>query len=45
MRENVVEELRHVQADDETKRKMMDILKRLHSEEEEDDLMDKDGTQ
>lgn len=42
MRENVVEELRHVQPDDETKRKMMDILKRLHSEEEEDDLMDED---
>ncbi|KAK4787582.1 hypothetical protein SAY86_011415 [Trapa natans] len=42
MRENVVEELRHVQPDDETKRKMMDILKRLHSEEEEEDLMDED---
>lgn len=42
MRENVVQELRHVQSDDVTKRKMLDILKRLHSEEEEDG-MDEDG--
>ncbi|XP_042403438.1 zinc finger HIT domain-containing protein 2-like isoform X2 [Zingiber officinale] len=34
MRENVMEELKQVQPDDETKRKMVDILKRFHSEEE-----------
>ncbi|XP_056174511.1 uncharacterized protein LOC115664692 isoform X3 [Syzygium oleosum] len=44
MRENVVQELHHVQSDDVTKRKMLDILKRLHSEEEEDS-MDEDGGQ
>ncbi|OWM72196.1 zinc finger HIT domain-containing protein 2 isoform X1 [Punica granatum] len=45
MRENVVEELQHVQPHDKTKRKMLDILKRLHSEEEEEeeDSMDEDG--
>lgn len=42
MRENVVEELHHVQSDDATKRKMLDILKRLHSQEEEES-MDEDG--
>ncbi|XP_057968516.1 uncharacterized protein LOC131158000 isoform X2 [Malania oleifera] len=34
MRENVVEELRQVQPDDEAKQKMLDILKRFHSEDE-----------
>lgn len=34
MRENVVEELRQLQPDDEIKRKMLEILKRFHSEEE-----------
>ncbi|XVF53139.1 hypothetical protein PTKIN_Ptkin05aG0076200 [Pterospermum kingtungense] len=38
MRENVVEELRQLQPDDETKRKMLEILKRFHSEEETDSL-------
>ncbi|XVE64631.1 hypothetical protein DITRI_Ditri07aG0116000 [Diplodiscus trichospermus] len=38
MRENVVEELRQLQPDDETKRKMLEILKRLHSEEEAEPL-------
>ena len=33
-RENVMEELKQVQPDEETKRKMLDILKRFHSEEE-----------
>ncbi|KAG1354554.1 zinc finger HIT domain-containing protein 2 [Cocos nucifera] len=34
MHENVMEELRQMQPEDETKRKMLDILKRFHSEEE-----------
>jgi hypothetical protein len=42
MRENVEGELRQMQPDDETKRKMLDILKRFHSEEETDS-MDEDG--
>ncbi|XWS38179.1 hypothetical protein CRYUN_Cryun19dG0108100 [Craigia yunnanensis] len=42
MRENVVEELRQLQPDDETKRKMLEILKRFHSEEEASPL-DEDG--
>ncbi|ESQ31525.1 hypothetical protein EUTSA_v10004334mg [Eutrema salsugineum] len=37
MRENVVDELRQVRSDDQTKTKMLEILKRFHSEEEEDD--------
>ncbi|KDP25237.1 hypothetical protein JCGZ_20393 [Jatropha curcas] len=41
MRENVVEELRQMQPNDETKQKMLEILKR-HSEEEEMDGMDED---
>lgn len=49
MRENVVDEMRQMQPDDETKRKMLEILKRLHSEEESDsieeetDSMEEDG--
>ena len=42
MRENVEEELRQLQRDDETKHKMLDILKRFHSEDETDS-MDEDG--
>lgn len=42
MRENVVAELGQLQPNDETKRKMLDILKRFHSEEETED-MDEDG--
>lgn len=38
MRENVVEELRHLQPDDQTKRKMLEILKRFHSEDETEPL-------
>lgn len=37
MRENVMGELRQIQPDDDTKRKMLDILKRFHSEDEEVD--------
>lgn len=39
----MVEEMRQLQSDDETKRKMVDILKRFHSEEEMDS-MDEDGS-
>lgn len=39
----MVEEMRRMQSDDETKRKMVDILKRFHSEEEMDS-MDEDGS-
>ncbi|CAK7335799.1 unnamed protein product [Dovyalis caffra] len=44
MRENVMEEMKQMEADDETKRKMLDILKRFHSEEQEemDNGMDDD---
>ena len=42
MRENVVTELGQLQPDDGTKRKMLDMLKRFHSEEETED-MDEDG--
>lgn len=42
MQENVVEEMRHMQPDDKTKLKMLDILRRFHSEEEMDS-MDEDG--
>ncbi|KAL3499172.1 hypothetical protein ACH5RR_038265 [Cinchona calisaya] len=42
MRENVEEELRQLQPDDQTKQKMLDILKRIHSQEDEemDDIDD-----
>ncbi|XP_047330579.1 zinc finger HIT domain-containing protein 2 [Impatiens glandulifera] len=40
MRENVVQELRQLQTDDESKQKMLDILKRVHGEEEDDDEED-----
>ncbi|CAN0908893.1 Zinc finger HIT domain-containing protein 2 [Linum grandiflorum] len=42
MRENVVGELKHLKTGDESKRKMMDILKRVHSEEEKIEAMDDD---
>ncbi|KAI8003889.1 hypothetical protein LOK49_LG08G00623, partial [Camellia lanceoleosa] len=38
MRENVVEEMRQLQPDDENKQKILDILKRFHSEEEMDNM-------
>lgn len=44
MRENVVEELRQLQPNDETKEKMLDILKRFHSEEETEDMDEEDST-
>ncbi|KAL5682713.1 hypothetical protein ACJX0J_009098, partial [Zea mays] len=34
MRENVMDELKQMQPEDESKKKMLDILKRLHLEEE-----------
>ncbi|EOA13462.1 hypothetical protein CARUB_v10026505mg [Capsella rubella] len=37
MRENVNDELRQVRSDDQTKTKMLEILKRFHEEEEEED--------
>lgn len=40
MRENVEEELRQLQPDDESKQKMLHILKRFHSEEQEMDHVD-----
>ncbi|KAF5179794.1 Zinc finger hit domain-containing [Thalictrum thalictroides] len=43
MRENVVEELGQMQPDDETKLKMIDILKRFHSEEEMEPMDEDDG--
>ncbi|PKA46528.1 hypothetical protein AXF42_Ash012661 [Apostasia shenzhenica] len=39
MRENVMEELQQMKSNDESKRKMLEILKRVHSDEE----MDSDG--
>lgn len=42
MRENVVQELGQLQPNDGTKEKMLDILKRFHSEEETEDL-DEEG--
>ncbi|KAH7839199.1 hypothetical protein Vadar_001005 [Vaccinium darrowii] len=44
MRENVVGELQQLQTDDETKHKMLDILKRFHSEEEVDSMDEDDST-
>lgn len=38
MRDNVVGELGHLGPNDETKQKMLDILKRFHSEEETDGM-------
>uniref|UniRef100_A0A0D9XLM4 UBX domain-containing protein n=1 Tax=Leersia perrieri TaxID=77586 RepID=A0A0D9XLM4_9ORYZ len=40
MRENVMDELKQMQPEDESKKKMLDILKRFHLEEEE---MDSEG--
>ncbi|CAI8605452.1 unnamed protein product [Vicia faba] len=42
MKENVVQELQQMQPDEQTKHKMLDILKRFHSEEEMDN-MDEDS--
>ncbi|XP_010461056.1 PREDICTED: zinc finger HIT domain-containing protein 2-like [Camelina sativa] len=40
MRENVNDELKQVRSDDQTKTKMLEILKRFHEEEEEDGGID-----
>ncbi|CAL1386596.1 unnamed protein product [Linum trigynum] len=42
MRENVVEELKHLKPGDDSRRRMVDILKRFHSEEEEMGSIDED---
>lgn len=44
MRENVVEEMQQLQPNDETKQKMLDILKRFHSEEEIDSMDEEDDS-
>lgn len=44
MRENVVQELGQLQPNDGTKEKMLDILKRFHSEEETEDMDEEDST-
>lgn len=38
MKENVVQELQQMQPDEQTKHKMLEILKRFHSEEEMDNM-------
>ncbi|KAJ3682130.1 hypothetical protein LUZ60_014703 [Juncus effusus] len=38
MRENVLDEMKQIQPEDETKKKMMDILKRFHSEDQEEEI-------
>ncbi|GER25662.1 RNA-binding (RRM/RBD/RNP motifs) family protein [Striga asiatica] len=43
MRENVMEELQQVQSDENSKFKMMEILKRFHEEEEADSLDEEDS--
>lgn len=47
MRDNVVEELQQLEPNDATKQKMMDILRRFHTQEEEmdstDELVDSTG--
>ncbi|XP_071698112.1 uncharacterized protein [Rutidosis leptorrhynchoides] len=42
MKDNVMGEMQHLEPGDETKQKMLDILKRFHSEEEEADNSDDD---
>lgn len=43
MRDNVMEELQQMHPEEETKRKMMDILKRFHSEDEDELPSDDDN--
>lgn len=46
MRENVMEGLRHIQPEDETKKKMVELLKRFHLDELDNPFeieMDEDG--
>ncbi|GKE75105.1 zinc finger HIT domain-containing protein 2, partial [Tanacetum coccineum] len=43
MRDNVMGEMQQLEPADETKQKMLDILKRFHSEEEADSMDNEDG--
>ncbi|GJV73846.1 zinc finger HIT domain-containing protein 2 isoform X1 [Tanacetum coccineum] len=43
MRDNVMGEMQQLEPGDETKQKMLDILKRFHSEEEADSMENEDG--
>ncbi|GJV44162.1 alkane hydroxylase MAH1-like protein, partial [Tanacetum coccineum] len=43
MRDNVMGEMQQLEPGDETKQKMLDILKRFHSEEEADSMDNEDG--
>ncbi|GKD78847.1 zinc finger HIT domain-containing protein 2, partial [Tanacetum coccineum] len=43
MRDNVMGEMQQLEPNDETKQKMLDILKRFHSEEEADSMDNEDG--
>lgn len=45
MRENVVGELRNVQPNDDSKRRMLEILRRFHSVDEEESMDEDDGMQ
>lgn len=42
MRDNVVDELKQLRPDEESKERMLEILKRFHAEDEEEDSMDED---
>ncbi|KNA14074.1 hypothetical protein SOVF_110720 isoform B [Spinacia oleracea] len=44
MRENVVDGMRQLRPDDESKKKMLEILKRYHAEDEEDDMDEDEAT-
>ncbi|XP_021757730.1 zinc finger HIT domain-containing protein 2-like [Chenopodium quinoa] len=44
MRENVVDEMKQLRPDDESKKKMLEILKRFHAEDEEDGMDEDDST-
>lgn len=43
MKENIVQELQQMQPNEQTKQKMLDILKRFHSEEEMDGMDEEDS--
>ena len=38
-----MDEMRHIRPDDESKKKMLEILKRFHAEDDDEDSMDEDG--
>ncbi|KAH9625628.1 hypothetical protein KSS87_019988 [Heliosperma pusillum] len=44
MRENVMDEMKQLRPDDQSKKKMMDILKRFHAEDEEDSMDEDEST-